>query len=51
MQPNDELVLDALRRSYKTELTGETIRRALRDAARVQGIDIEHLAQEAAHVV
>jgi hypothetical protein len=48
MQPHDELVLDALRQAYGTEIVGEAIRQALRDAAASRGIDIAHLGQEAA---
>lgn len=46
MRPQDELVLDALRDTYGTRLTGEAIRRALRDAARSKGIDVEALTRE-----
>lgn len=48
MQPEDELVLDALRAEYGTHLVGAAIRRALREAAEVHGIDIEQLRGETA---
>lgn len=48
MQPQDELLLDALRSAYGTNLTGEAIRLALRDAADKRGIDVNALGQETA---
>lgn len=48
LKPEDELVLDALRESYGTEVTGEAIRRALHEAAIGRGIDVDRLSEEAA---
>jgi len=48
MQLEDEMILDALRAEYGTHLTGEAIRRAMREAAAVRGIDVDHIARRAA---
>jgi hypothetical protein len=50
LEAQDELVLDALRRSYGTSVTGQAIRNALRDAARLRGIDVDQLKREAGAV-
>lgn len=48
MSAEDELILDALREAYGTEISGEAIRRGLRAAAAAEGIAIDTLDGETA---
>ncbi|MCK9250814.1 MAG: hypothetical protein M0P31_17785 [Solirubrobacteraceae bacterium] len=48
LDTSDERLLDLLRQSYGTQVIGQAIREALRDAARSRGIDVEAVDAEAA---
>lgn len=48
MRPQDELLLDALREAYGTAAVAEVMRRGLRAAAEVEGIDISQFEPGAA---
>ena len=45
MKHEDELILDALRTHFGEAPIGPTVLRALRIAARAEGIDVDHLLE------